>query len=285
MSANVQATISCADLEAAMAAYERLGFRLDMIMPADTPRLAQMSADGMRLKLEAERVSDAGRAGMLYRDLIPGRLGGRVIASHIRIPDGGPVPDYVHYHHVRFQMIYCAKGWVRVVYEDQGAPFVMREGDCVLQPPAIRHRVLESSPGLEVIEVTAPAEHETWRDHEMTLPQPIVRANRDYNGQRFARHIAAEARWISNGAGFEIRDTGIGIATNGAGSVEVWRAPGGASANLVIDDEIAIIVALTGALKADTSSIAAGEAHMLAANTTAALTTTACELLLIRTTC
>ena len=32
-----------------------------------------------------------GRAGMRYRDLIPGRLGGRFIASHILIPTGGPV--------------------------------------------------------------------------------------------------------------------------------------------------------------------------------------------------
>jgi len=40
-----------------------------------------------------EREENAGRAGMLYRDLIPNRLGGRFIASHIRIPDAGPVPD------------------------------------------------------------------------------------------------------------------------------------------------------------------------------------------------
>ena len=38
-----------------------------------------------------------GRAGMLYRDLIPGNQGGYVIASHIRIVEGGPVPDFVHY--------------------------------------------------------------------------------------------------------------------------------------------------------------------------------------------
>src|SRR5206468_11860225 len=30
-----------------------------------------------------------GRAGMEYRDLIPGRLGGKVIASHIRLTTGG----------------------------------------------------------------------------------------------------------------------------------------------------------------------------------------------------
>ena len=70
--------------------------------------------------------------------------------------------DYVHYHNVRFQIIYCYKGWVRVVYEDQGTPFVLQAGDCVLQPPRIRHRVIESSPGLEVIEIASPAEHETF---------------------------------------------------------------------------------------------------------------------------
>ena len=75
-------------------------------------------------------------------------------------------------------MIYVRRGWVRVVYEDQGEPFVMREGDLVLQPPAIRHRVLESSPGLEVIEIGAPAVHATFADHEMELAErPQSRAN------------------------------------------------------------------------------------------------------------
>ena len=46
-------------------------------------------------------------------------------------------------------MIYCMKGWVRLVYEDQGEPFLLEPGDCVLQPPEIRHRVLESPPGLD----------------------------------------------------------------------------------------------------------------------------------------
>ena len=63
-----------------------------------------------------------GRAGMQYRDLIPDRLGGSIIASHIRIPDGGPVPDMVHFHSVGFQLIFCYKGWVDLVYEDQGEP-------------------------------------------------------------------------------------------------------------------------------------------------------------------
>ena len=67
-------------------------------------------------------------------------------------------------------MIYCHRGWVRVVYEGQGEPFVMYPGDRVIQPPEIRHRVLESSDGLEVVELGCPAEHETWVDHSWNCP-------------------------------------------------------------------------------------------------------------------
>lgn len=98
-----------------------------------------------------------GRAGMRYRDLIPSRLGGRYIASHIEVCDGGPVPDLVHHHAIRFQMIFCHRGWVDVVYEDQGDQFRLLPGDCVLQPPHIRHRVLESSAGAQVVEIGCPA--------------------------------------------------------------------------------------------------------------------------------
>jgi len=163
-----------------------------------------------------------GRAGMEYRDLIPDRQGGRIIASHIRIPAGGPVPDYVHFHGIRFQMIYCVRGWVRVVYEDQGPPFLLQAGDCVLQPPRIRHRVLECSPGLEVIEVSSPAEHETRADHDLALPTPGVDPERDFGGQRFVRHVAADAPWSRwRMKGFRARDTGIAAATGGLASVQV----------------------------------------------------------------
>lgn len=166
-----------------------------------------------------------GRAGMRYRDLIPARQGGRFVASHIQIAHGGPVPDYVHFHAVRFQMIYCRSGWVRVVYEDQGPPLVLRAGDCVLQPPRIRHRVLESSTGAEVIEIGAPAEHETFADHDLTLPTPHLRADRDFDGQRFVRHEASTARWRPwRIEGFEARDLGISDATRGIASAHVARA-------------------------------------------------------------
>ena len=189
-------------------------------MPPATPTLA------------VSRIGDGawhtGRAGMQYRDLVTDRQGGRIIASHIRIPDAGPVPDYVHFHKIRFQMIYCTKGWVRVVYEDQGPPFVLGAGDCVLQPPEIRHRVLESGDGLEVVEIGCPAEHMTCVDHDLMLPTGALRPERDFDGQRFVRHESAKAVWQPwRLAGFEARDTGIGAATGGIAGARVVRPDGG----------------------------------------------------------
>ena len=169
-----------------------------------------------------------GRAGMNYRDLVPGRQGGRFIASHIRINDGGPVPDYVHFHKVRFQMIFVYRGWVKVVYEDQGEPFIMQAGDCVLQPPTIRHRVLEASPGLEVIEIGCPAEHDTIAEHVITLPTGRTLPERQYGGQLFVRHRAEDAPWSPfRYSGFEEQDLGIGWATHGLAGARVVRSAGG----------------------------------------------------------
>lgn len=189
-----------------------------------------------------------GRAGMRYRDLIPSRLGGRFIASHIEITDGGPVPDYVHYHHVRFQMIYCWKGWARLVYEDQGEPFVLAAGDCVLQPPEIRHRVLESSPGMAVIEISTPAEHITAVEHAFDLPTPTLRPEREFGGQRFVRHRAAAAAWAPSPlTGFEQRDTGIGAATGGLADVVVLRpADAQTGPSIAAPAEFLLLFALAG---------------------------------------
>jgi mannose-6-phosphate isomerase-like protein (cupin superfamily) len=188
-----------------------------------------------------------GRAGMQYRDLIPDRLGGHLIASHIRIPDGGPVPDHVHHHRIRFQLVYCRRGWVRVVYEDQGSPFELRTGDCVLQPPGIRHRVLESSPGLEVIEITAPARHDTSIDHDLALPTATVNAERRFAGQTFVRHQATTAIWQAVDGG-EFRDLGITAASDGFATAVVLR-PVGSDATAWHDDRLTFGFVLSGAVE------------------------------------
>jgi quercetin dioxygenase-like cupin family protein len=165
-----------------------------------------------------------GRAGMHYRDLVPSRLGGAIIASHIRIPDGGPVPDMVHFHKVGFQLIFCIKGWVDVVYEDQGGPIRLHAGDCFIQPPEIRHRVLEASDGIEVIEIGVPAEHVTEIDHEMALPTPALRPEREWQGQRFVHNVGAKAEWAPfRLPGYEARDTTIAENTKDVAGVMVVR--------------------------------------------------------------
>jgi mannose-6-phosphate isomerase-like protein (cupin superfamily) len=239
--------IVCADLGRAIDDLKREGFRLDVIYPADEPHSAQLSRGAERVRVtsrpdapaipsrlppfvpefvltRAEGAPGQGRAGMLYRDLIPGRLGGRYIASHITIPDGGPVADWVHYHRIVLQLIYVRRGWVRVVYEDQGEPFVMHAGDFVLQPPLIRHRVLESAPGLEVVEVTAPALHETFADHAMELPNGLDSA-RMFGGQRFLHHAAAETAWTEF-RGWEAQETGLKEATGGLAALRTIRPAG-----------------------------------------------------------
>ncbi len=171
-----------------------------------------------------------GRAGMHYRDLVPSRLGGAIIASHIRIPDGGPVPDMVHYHKVGFQLIFCIKGWVDVVYEDQGAPIRLHAGDCFIQPPEIRHRVLYASDGIEVIEIGVPAEHVTEIEHEMALPTPHLRPDREWDGQRFVHNVGATGVFTPHRLpGFSARDTTIAANTRGVAGVVVARADGAAT--------------------------------------------------------
>lgn len=239
--------IVCGDLNLAIDDLRREGFRLDLIYPADDPHTAVLSKGSDRVRVRVASEAEApppsdllppfvpefvltrsgvapgrGRAGMLYRDLIPSRLGGRYIASHISIPGGGPVSDWVHYHRIALQLLYVRRGWVRVVYEDQGEPFVMREGDLVLQPPEIRHRVLESSPAFEIVEIGAPAVHATFAEHQFDLPNGS-NPGRRFSGQHFLRHVAAETPWTPFSGGGEAQETGMAAATAGLAEVRTIR--------------------------------------------------------------
>jgi quercetin dioxygenase-like cupin family protein len=210
------------------------------VLPDNHPSLVVSHDDG---------TSGVGRAGMRYRDLVPDRWGGRFISSLISIPAGGPVPDYVHFHKIRFQLIFVKDGWVRVVYEDQGEPFVLARGDCVIQPPEIRHRVLEASPGLEVVEIGCPADHETIADWSLPLPNGPGDGHRTWEGQRFVRHVAADAEhqpWRV--PGWEHRETGVAAATAGLAGVRVARPTGQPTdpAWLALDTEFSQLVVLRG---------------------------------------
>jgi len=87
--------------------------------------------------------------------------------------------------------------------------------------------VLESSDNMQVVEMACPAEHETFVDHEMTLPTSGLQPDRDFGGQKFVFHEADSAIWHrSDVPGAEYRNTGIAYATNGVVSVVVVRASG-----------------------------------------------------------
>jgi quercetin dioxygenase-like cupin family protein len=286
MSDAVARVIVCEDFNAALDRLRDAGARLDVIYPADDPHTALLTQDGTRIRLTSRPDAagppsnlppfepgfvlslaggDAGqgRAGMLYRDLISTRLGGRYIASHITIPTGGPVEDWVHFHHVAVQIIYVRKGWVRVVYEGQGAPFVMNSGDLVLQPPGIRHRVLESSAGLEVVEIGAPALHETFADHEMTLPTGETEPGRSWNGQTFLRHVAADTLWTAF-SGAEAQETALCAATGGIMSARTTRSAGARSITFdQHDGELVFGFVLDGQARLDAMQLSESDAFVI----------------------
>jgi uncharacterized RmlC-like cupin family protein len=98
-----------------------------------------------------------------YRDLgMASATGGMVQAHVIRfVPpcDPGEVSK-LHYHEVDFQMIYVLKGWIKTELDGEGT-HVMRAGSAWLQPPRIRHKVLDYSTDCEVLEIVLPADFKT----------------------------------------------------------------------------------------------------------------------------
>lgn len=220
------------------------------IMPLNPPLVLPQTEHAFVVRRLADQAPWViGRAGMHYRDLIPDRLGGSIIASHIRIPDGGPVPDMVHFHKVGFQLIFCYRGWVDVVYEDQGPPIRLTAGDCFIQPPEIRHRVLEASDGIEVIEIGVPAEHITEIDHDMQLPTPDLRPDREWQGQKFVFNQGAEAQWFAAPLpGFDARDTTIATNTKNVAGVTVLRRGAGDTAWTKHDADIHFTFVMAGTM-------------------------------------
>ncbi len=96
-----------------------------------------------------------------YRDLAIGEAtGGRFRAHVIRAGGAGEQLAVEHWHALDFQLVYILKGWIAFDYEGVGE-VRLEAGDCVHQPPGIRHAVLGHSQDLELLEVTSPAEFAT----------------------------------------------------------------------------------------------------------------------------
>jgi len=98
-----------------------------------------------------------------YRDLgIAAATGGLARAHVIKmIPPCDPAEvSKRHFHDVEFQMVYVLKGWIKSEFDGEGV-VTMREGSCWLQPPKIKHTVLDYSDDCELLEVILPADFDT----------------------------------------------------------------------------------------------------------------------------
>jgi uncharacterized RmlC-like cupin family protein len=111
---------------------------------------------------DGEFKTDGLRPYARYRDLgIAAASNGLCQAHVIRLI--GPCTDEVrkrHYHDTDLQLIYVLKGWMKNEFEGHGEQ-LMEAGSCWLQPPKIKHTVLDYSDDCEVLEIIVPADFKT----------------------------------------------------------------------------------------------------------------------------
>jgi uncharacterized RmlC-like cupin family protein len=113
-----------------------------------------------------------------YRDLgIERASGGTVVAHVIRARPGKAPHGEWHIHDCDVQFVYVLKGWVRFEYEGVGE-VLMKAGSCFYQPPRIRHREIEHSPDVEMLEVVAPADFKTVAAEQRAARKSPARRSR-----------------------------------------------------------------------------------------------------------
>ena len=107
--------------------------------------------------------SDGLRSYARYRDLGMSKATHGLLQAHVirMVPPCDPkVVSKRHFHAVNVQMIYVLKGWIKSEFEGVGE-VTMREGTAWLQPPRIKHSVLDYSEDCELLEIISPADFKT----------------------------------------------------------------------------------------------------------------------------
>jgi len=98
-----------------------------------------------------------------YRDLGMSQATGGMVQAHVVrfVPPCRPEEvSKLHFHDVEFQMVYVLKGWIKTELDGQGA-ITMQTGSAWIQPPRIKHKVLDYSDDCEVLEIVQPADFKT----------------------------------------------------------------------------------------------------------------------------
>jgi len=112
---------------------------------------------------EQDFKTDGLRAYAKYRDLgFAAATHGLAHAQVIRLigPCNPAEVSKLHFHDLEFQMVYVLKGWVKTYMEGQGET-VMQQGSAWIQPPRIKHLIMDYSDDVELLEVVLPAEFKT----------------------------------------------------------------------------------------------------------------------------
>ncbi len=107
--------------------------------------------------------ADGLRAYAQYRDFgFADATGGLAQAHVIRLigPCDPAEVSKLHFHDVEFQMVYVLKGWVKTYMEGQGES-LMKTGSTWIQPPRVKHLILDYSNDAELLEVILPAKFRT----------------------------------------------------------------------------------------------------------------------------
>ena len=131
--------------------------------PVTKPKAAPRKQTFVASHLNPNAFAGGLRSYAKYRDLGMAAATNGLAQAHVikMIPPCDPaVVSKRHYHDVEFQMIYVLKGWIKGEYDGAGE-VTMVEGSCWLQPPKIKHTVLDYSHDCELLEIILPAEFDT----------------------------------------------------------------------------------------------------------------------------
>ena len=131
--------------------------------PAPVKRARRKQRIAISHHREQDFKADGLRSYAKYRDLgFAAATQGLAHAQVIRLigPCDPAEVSKLHFHDLDFQMVYVLKGWVKTYMEGQGET-VMQQGSAWIQPPRIKHLIMDYSDDVELLEVVLPAEFKT----------------------------------------------------------------------------------------------------------------------------
>lgn len=164
------------------------------------------------------------RGASKQRQLIPEGYPGEMAAIHFQAALPSTLNNSVHFHDLKFQLLYVRRGSITMAYESQGPSLDLVEGDCVLQPPHQRHAVIDSSGDLELIEFYGPRNHRIEEDSDLILPSSQIDPARLFAGQRFELRRKRNDDWQPwQTIGCLHRPMGFNVASQGLVDAEVVR--------------------------------------------------------------